>query len=71
MASRNSPSRYFQSSANRTREKGSSHLISFRLSDDLLQRLAEVGNQEGLSLSDTLRLVLERGLLFGEEEQDT
>jgi antitoxin component of RelBE/YafQ-DinJ toxin-antitoxin module len=37
-------------------------LISVRLPDDLLQRLAEVGNAEGLSLSDTLRLVLERGL---------
>ena len=39
-----------------------SHLVSIRLSDDLLQRLGEVGTDEGLSMSDTIRLVLERGL---------
>ena len=33
-----------------------------RLPEELLQRLAEVGNAEDLSLSETLRLVLERGL---------
>jgi antitoxin component of RelBE/YafQ-DinJ toxin-antitoxin module len=33
-----------------------------RLADELLQRLAEVGNEEGLAMSDTIRLVLERGL---------
>jgi hypothetical protein len=33
-----------------------------RLPDDLLQRLAEVGNAEALGMSDTIRLVLERGL---------
>jgi antitoxin component of RelBE/YafQ-DinJ toxin-antitoxin module len=38
------------------------HLISVRLADELLQRLAEVGNEEGLAMSDTIRLVLERGL---------
>jgi hypothetical protein len=32
------------------------------LSEDLLERLAAVGNSEGLAMSDTIRLVLERGL---------
>ena len=27
-----------------------------------MRRLAEVGNDEGLAMSDTIRLVLERGL---------
>jgi antitoxin component of RelBE/YafQ-DinJ toxin-antitoxin module len=39
-----------------------SHLISLRLPDDLLKRLGEVGQEQGLSMSDTIRLVLERGL---------
>jgi antitoxin component of RelBE/YafQ-DinJ toxin-antitoxin module len=39
-----------------------SKLISVRLSEDLLERLAAVGNIEGLAMSDTIRLVLERGL---------
>jgi hypothetical protein len=33
-----------------------------RLSDDLVRRLAVVGNDEGLAMSDTIRVVLERGL---------
>jgi antitoxin component of RelBE/YafQ-DinJ toxin-antitoxin module len=32
------------------------------LPEDLLERLAGVGNEEGLSMSDTIRLVLERGI---------
>jgi metal-responsive CopG/Arc/MetJ family transcriptional regulator len=56
-----SPSFLFSAAA-RSNGRKSSRLISVRLPDDLLQRLAEVGNAEGLSLSDTLRLVLERGL---------
>ena len=56
-----SPSRYFQSSG-RERNGSQTHLISVRLADELLQRLAEVGNEEGLAMSDTIRLVLERGL---------
>jgi hypothetical protein len=39
-----------------------SQLISVRLPEDLLQRLADVGNSEGFTMSDTLRVVLERGL---------
>ncbi len=56
-----SPSGYF-SSGNRARRVSNQHLISLRLSEDLLRRLAEVGNDAGLSMSDTIRLVLERGL---------
>lgn len=56
-----SPSRYFQTSG-RERSGLQTHLISVRLADELLQRLAEVGNEEGLAMSDTIRLVLERGL---------
>jgi antitoxin component of RelBE/YafQ-DinJ toxin-antitoxin module len=37
-------------------------MVSVRIPEDLLLRLAEVGNEEGLALSDTMRLVLERGL---------
>lgn len=55
------PSAYFVESS-RSASKPMSHLISIRLPDDLLKRLGEVGQSEGLSMSDTIRLVLERGL---------
>jgi len=55
------PSRYFASSS-RLGQRSSSRLISIRLPEDLLQRLASVGNAESLGMSDTIRLVLERGL---------
>jgi hypothetical protein len=55
------PSSYFKSGS-RARAALASHLISVRLSDDLVRRLAEVGNDEGLAMSDTIRVVLERGL---------
>lgn len=57
-----SPSGYF-STSRRARKTSQNHLISVRLSDDLMRRLAVVGNEEGLSMSDTIRLVLERGLI--------
>jgi hypothetical protein len=61
---RSSASEYFATS---TRQSGgsSSHMVSVRLPEDLVQRLSEVGNEEGLSLSDTIRVVLERGLSAG------
>ena len=37
-------------------------MISVRLPVELLERLATVGNDQGLAMSDTIRLVLERGL---------
>ena len=55
------PSAYFSSNT-RASSKASSRLISVRLPEELLQRLARVGNNEGLAMSDTIRLVLERGL---------
>jgi hypothetical protein len=55
------PSSYFVSGS-RARRASTSHLISIRLSDDLIRRVAEVGNDEGLAMSDTVRLLLERGL---------
>jgi hypothetical protein len=55
------PSAYF-AAATRASKAPASHLISIRLPDDLMQRLAAVGNEEGLAMSDTIRLVLERGL---------
>jgi hypothetical protein len=58
---RGKPSDYF-AAASRTSGTPVSHLISIRLPDDLMQRLAAVGNEEGLAMSDTIRLVLERGL---------
>ena len=59
--SRPPPSAYF-TAGSRARKSSTSHLISVRLSDELLARLAAVGNDEGLAMSDTIRLVLERGL---------
>jgi hypothetical protein len=59
--SREKPSDYFRA-ASRACRPPASHLISIRLPDDLMQRLAAVGNEEGLAMSDTIRLVLERGL---------
>ena len=56
------PSHRFTASAMSSRPRGTSQLISIRLPEDLLERLAVVGNEEGLSMSDTIRLVLERGL---------
>ena len=58
---RGKPSDYFVA-ASRASGPPASHLISIRLPDDLVQRLAAVGNEEGLAMSDTIRLVLERGL---------
>ncbi len=55
------PSAYFQTMS-RMSAQPVSKLISVRLSEDLLERLAAVGNIEGLAMSDTIRLVLERGL---------
>ena len=46
----------------RAGQRSSSRLISVRLPEDLLLRLADVGNAEALGMSDTIRLVLERGL---------
>lgn len=53
----------------RSQGKKSSRLISVRLPEELLGRLAEVGNAESLSMSDTLRLVLERGLAAGKQKK--
>ena len=60
MKRKKTPSDLFASSSPGSR-RGDKRLISVRLSQDLLERLAAVGNAEGLSMSDTLRLVLERG----------
>ena len=59
---RDTPSRYFLAAGRAAAKPPASHLISIRLPDDLMQRLAAVGNEEGLAMSDTIRLVLERGL---------
>jgi len=58
---RTPPSSYFPSGS-RAPRASTSHLISLRLSDELMRRIAEVGNDEGLAMSDTIRLVLEHGL---------
>ncbi len=55
------PSTYFVA-ASRSQRPAPSQLVSIRIPEDLIRRLAEVGNEEGLSMSDTIRLVLERGL---------
>lgn len=37
-------------------------MLTCRITEDLAIRLAKVGESEGLSQSDTIRLVLERGI---------
>jgi hypothetical protein len=61
MSERQTPSQYF-AVASRAKRNTTTGLVSVRLPDDLLRRLAEVGNEQGLAMSDTIRLVLERGL---------
>ena len=62
------PSKYFEASS-RNSGRPATQLISVRLPEELLQRLAEIGNEEGLAMSDTLRLVLERGIRSGKKTQ--
>ena len=62
------PSKYFEASSRKS-GRPASQLISVRLPEELLQRLAEIGNEEGLAMSDTLRLVLERGIRSGKQTQ--
>jgi metal-responsive CopG/Arc/MetJ family transcriptional regulator len=37
-------------------------LVSVRLPDELLRQLATVGNEDGSTMSETIRRMLERGL---------
>jgi hypothetical protein len=53
-------SRYFDHPP--TRSRVPTEHVNLRLSVDLLERLAEVGRTEKLGMTDTIRLVLERGL---------
>ena len=64
------PSAYF-TTGSRSKAASASRLISVRLSDDLIRRLAEVGNDEGLAMSDTIRLILERGLAATKRKKTT
>lgn len=70
MKERVAPSAYFTAGP-RGRNRSTSHLISIRLAEDLIQRLAEIGNDEGLAMSDTIRLVLERGLATSKRKKTT
>jgi hypothetical protein len=70
MTEQSSPSAYFRSGS-RAKPTPTSHLISVRLSDDLVRRLADVGNDEGLAMSDTIRLILERGLAAPKRKKTT
>ena len=56
-----SPSKLFSANAQRPPAK-TSKLVSVRLPAELLVRLSDIGNEEGLTMSDTIRLVLERGI---------
>lgn len=68
MKERQTPSQYF-AVPSRAKRNTTSGLVSVRLPDDLLRRLAEVGNEEGLAMSDTIRLVLERGLAAAQSQR--
>jgi hypothetical protein len=54
------PSEFFDVSARSSRKR--TRLVSVRLPEELVLRLAVVGNGEGMTMSGTIRLVLERGL---------
>lgn len=54
------PSELFDLSARQSR--GRTRLISVRLPEELVLRLAAVGNDEGMTMSETIRRVIERGL---------
>jgi Arc/MetJ-type ribon-helix-helix transcriptional regulator len=55
-----SPSELFDVSARERRRR--TRLVSVRLPEELVLRLAVVGNGEGTNMSETIRQVLERGL---------
>jgi predicted DNA-binding protein len=55
-----SPSEFFDVSAQERRRR--TRLVSVRLPEELVLRLAVVGNGEGMTMSETIRRVLERGL---------
>jgi predicted DNA-binding protein len=55
-----SPSEFFDVSARERRRR--TRLVSVRLPEELVVRLAVVGNGEGMTMSETIRRVLERGL---------
>jgi len=56
-----SPSSLFDVASRKGRSRAS-RLVSVRLPDDLLRQLAVVGNEDGATMSETIRRVLERGL---------
>jgi len=60
IADQTSPSEFFDVSARQSRT--TTRLVSVRLPEELVRRLAVVGNGEGTTLSETIRRVLERGL---------
>lgn len=43
-------------------ERGGQHLVSVRVPDDLMRRLAHFGNSKDLTLAETVRTILELGL---------
>ena len=55
-----SPSELFDVSARKGRK--TTRLVSVRLPEELVLRLAAVGNGEETTMSETIRRVLERGL---------
>ena len=62
-------SRYFDHAATNSLRGGNTEHISLRVPADLLERLGKVGRDEKLSMSDTIRLVLERGLAASERKR--
>ena len=63
MTKNTSPSNYFSTTSRARLGSDSPKMVSMWLPDELIKRLAsEVGNKAGLSMSDTIRTVLEDGL---------
>lgn len=64
---RNTPASRFAAynSKGGTRDIRKSEHVNLRLTPDLIDELTAVGNVEGLSMSDTIRMVLWRGIRAG------
>lgn len=65
MATRDTPASRFAAYNQRTTYDKKSEHVNLRLPRDLFDELTAVGNVEGLAMSDTIRMVLWRGIRAG------
>ncbi len=65
------PSSYFPRRGSGTEEREHKTVISYRMAPDELARLAKVGQVLNLNMSESMRMVLGRGLDAIERERET